>query len=239
MSYILFKTFFDANTAREFLQNGSNFKDNEKSNFCVRWFNFEDMNSISEEFKNKINGLFPQNQRGGTGNFMMSGNQGYNMGMNMNMMSNGQQMKMNSMMGVNPGMTYQNGNGNNMSNSMNNMGQMNNMNNMNNNQYPYYMMKNGNGSVGNMQNMQNNGMNNHNNSNGSQKQTNQMNVQRKSSNTSLFDDQDSGFNVSVGGGKKNGNLGQNGKYTCRFEIQIENDKEFQVARRLIGAKVNF
>jgi len=28
----------------------------------------------------------------------------------------------------------------------------------------------------------------------------------------------------------------NGKYTCRFEIQIENDKNFQVARRLIGAK---
>ena len=28
----------------------------------------------------------------------------------------------------------------------------------------------------------------------------------------------------------------NGKYTCRFEIQIENDKEFQVARRLIGPK---
>ena len=29
----------------------------------------------------------------------------------------------------------------------------------------------------------------------------------------------------------------NGKYTCKFEIQIENDNEFQVARRLIGAKV--
>ena len=26
------------------------------------------------------------------------------------------------------------------------------------------------------------------------------------------------------------------KYTCRFDIQIDNDKEFQVARRLIGAK---
>ena len=26
------------------------------------------------------------------------------------------------------------------------------------------------------------------------------------------------------------------KYTCRFNIQIENDKEFQVARRLIGSK---
>jgi len=29
---------------------------------------------------------------------------------------------------------------------------------------------------------------------------------------------------------------ENIKYTCRFDIQIENDKEFQVARRLIGAK---
>lgn len=26
------------------------------------------------------------------------------------------------------------------------------------------------------------------------------------------------------------------KFTCRFDIQIDNDKEFQVARRLIGAK---
>ena len=31
----------------------------------------------------------------------------------------------------------------------------------------------------------------------------------------------------------------NGKYTCRFEIQIENDKDFQVARRLIGSKVYY
>ena len=29
-----------------------------------------------------------------------------------------------------------------------------------------------------------------------------------------------------------------GKYTCKFEIQIENDNEFQIARRLIGSKVN-
>jgi hypothetical protein len=29
---------------------------------------------------------------------------------------------------------------------------------------------------------------------------------------------------------------ENIKYTCRFDIQIDNDKEFQVARRLIGAK---
>ncbi len=36
---------------------------------------------------------------------------------------------------------------------------------------------------------------------------------------------------------KKSNIMQNGKYTCRFEIQIENDKDFQVARRLIGSKV--
>ena len=29
---------------------------------------------------------------------------------------------------------------------------------------------------------------------------------------------------------------ENLKYTCRFEIQVENEKEFQVARRLIGSK---
>lgn len=28
-----------------------------------------------------------------------------------------------------------------------------------------------------------------------------------------------------------------GKYTCKFEIQIENDNEFQISRRLIGSKV--
>lgn len=26
------------------------------------------------------------------------------------------------------------------------------------------------------------------------------------------------------------------KYTCRYDIQIPNEREFQVARRLIGAK---
>ena len=29
------------------------------------------------------------------------------------------------------------------------------------------------------------------------------------------------------------------KYTCKFEIQIENDNDFQVAKKLIGCKVKF
>ena len=48
----------------------------------------------------------------------------------------------------------------------------------------------------------------------------------------------SNLNNNCGSNNNNGNVTNNGKYTCRFEIQIENDKEFQVARRLIGAKVN-
>lgn len=54
------------------------------------------------------------------------------------------------------------------------------------------------------------------------------------------------FEASMGEDKKlqgssqfSAGANMNGKYTCRFEIQIENDKEFQVARRLIGAKVSF
>ena len=30
----------------------------------------------------------------------------------------------------------------------------------------------------------------------------------------------------------------NGKYTCRFDIQIENDNQFQVARKIIGSNVS-
>jgi len=42
----------------------------------------------------------------------------------------------------------------------------------------------------------------------------------------------SGYNTYVDNSEKS----SNGKYTCKFEIQIENDKEFQVARRIIGSK---
>lgn len=44
------------------------------------------------------------------------------------------------------------------------------------------------------------------------------------------------------GNNKGGNFKNNqddeksGKYTCRFEILLDNDKDFQIARKLIGAK---
>jgi hypothetical protein len=43
-------------------------------------------------------------------------------------------------------------------------------------------------------------------------------------------------NAPAAGGDKQGSVKGVRKYTCRFIIGIENDKEFQVARRVIGAK---
>jgi len=37
-------------------------------------------------------------------------------------------------------------------------------------------------------------------------------------------------------GKKEKDKSLNEKYTCKFEIQIENDNEFQVCRKIIGSK---
>jgi hypothetical protein len=131
-------------------------------------------------------------------------------------------MKMNPMMQMNQNM--------NKLPNMNNMNNMNNINNMNNtpNQFNYYMMpsdsKKPNSQIFNTN-------------------TNNQNsyVQRKNSSTSnnFNDDRDERkSNTSSINGMIPNNMSNNGKYTCRFEIQIENDKEFQVARRLIGAKVS-
>ncbi len=42
--------------------------------------------------------------------------------------------------------------------------------------------------------------------------------------------------MSAGGGDYQSGGGVSSKFTGRFDIQIENDKEFQVARKLIGSK---
>jgi thioredoxin reductase len=83
-----------------------------------------------------------------------------------------------------------------------------------------------------MQSMQNLQMQNINN-NMNNMSLNQMNSGNNSFNS--FSKHNSTTNVESE--EKKSQPMQNGKYTCRFEIQIENDKEFQVARRLIGAKV--
>jgi hypothetical protein len=197
----LFKTFFDANTAREFLQNGSNFKDTERFNFQVRWFKSDDEFLISDCLKSKM-GKF-------SSKFLEMHNKGINQNFNNNAFG------------------YYNNNNWNMTefnmkaknfNIGQNMGMQMGMHNM---QMPMHMQS--------MQNLQmqniNNNMNN--------MSLNQMNSGNNSFNS--FSKHNSTTNVESE--EKKSQPMQNGKYTCRFEIQIENDKEFQVARRLIGAKV--
>ena len=54
ISVVLFKTFFSANTCKEFLQNEYNFKENMKKDFIVQWFDLEkNRNLISEETQNQ------------------------------------------------------------------------------------------------------------------------------------------------------------------------------------------
>mgnify|MGYP006133929173 CR=1 FL=1 len=62
-----------------------------------------------------------------------------------------------------------------------------------------------------------------------------------------FNSNNNGYNNKFGNNQNpssnNNNTGigndddsKSGKYTCRFEILIDNDKEFQIARKLIGSK---
>ncbi len=198
IAVVLFKTFFDANTAREFLQNGSNFKDSERFNFQVRWFKSDDEFLISESLKTKM--------RKFSSKFMEMHNNGMNYNNNVfgyynhNYINEFNMKAKNFNIGQN-----MNGMGMNMPMQMG----------MQNMQMPMHMH-----SMQNMSNLQMNNMN--------------MN-QIPSSNSSFNSFKQNQVNETE---EKKSQQMQNGKYTCRFEIQIENDKDFQVARRLIGAKVH-
>ncbi len=233
VSFILFKNFFEANTAREFLQNGQNFKESEKNNFGVRWMVSDDMNNLSEDFRKRLSKFnlkfFDPKKNSGSLN-----------GMNNQTVNNIPQMNM--MIGHNNMMGNLNINSNMMNqtfiNNGNNMGPNN-----------YYQMMNQNsymgGTINNMNNMQNlqnpnnNLQNLQNNPNLSQTNCNQ-NLPKLQNNKTPQNNRKSSQSIDEKDDKKLAGLqGQNGKYTCRFEILIENDKDFQVARRLIGAKVKY
>ena len=61
---------------------------------------------------------------------------------------------------------------------------------------------------------------------------------QKTLNDKYLDFIDSYIIASWDGSQKTYVTELNMKYTCRFDIQIENDKDFQVARRVIGPKGN-
>jgi hypothetical protein len=237
LSIVLFKTFFGAESCRMFLLNENNFKENMKKNFSVRWFEYEkdmallpaEMEKIYETSHNlnssklkanniqKVNNIMNANKTRSNNtnniNIINSSNNPNSMNVNgtANQNNNNIFMSPNIMMQynqlqINQGITLNNIN--NINQNIPNMHSMPNYNGIQNMMMPSPMNIPlfMNQNIGGMNNIIGMQMNNHQ-FNQSQKQFN-PNIEEKNY----------------------------GKYTCKYEILIPNDKDFQVARRLIGSK---
>ena len=214
ISVVLFKLFFAANTCREFLQNEHNFKDNMKKDFRVRWFNLnDDYQLISDEAQIKYEEISNKNsinlKQNNLNVFFSNGN-------NNNMMKN-----INNQIFINNNNTnnininqneFINQNIMNMNMGMNIMNQNNSMN-IQNMYFNGMINQNMNGMIN--QNMNNNNIYNQN-----------FNMNNNMNNNKNYMMNNNGINEEK----------TYGKFTCKYEILIQNDKEFQIARRLIGSK---
>ena len=240
-SIVLFKTFFGADACREFLLNENNYKDNMKNNFVIRWFDYDkDKNNLPPEMENIFetihnhnlsnikdnnkqkainmintnkNRLSNSNNNNGLNNLK----QNINNHNSLNLTNNSNQNSNNIFMSPNMMMQY-----NQM--KMNQGININNLNNLQPNIQNMHSLPN----FGNMQNMMlsppmnmslfmNQNLNNMNNLMSMQINNHQFN-QNKNQFNQNFEEKNYG------------------KYTCKYEILIPNDKDFQVARRLIGSK---
>jgi hypothetical protein len=181
VALILFKTFMDAYTTREFLMNTENFKEQEKNNFNVRWYTNEDEVHLTDIMRMKMKKNTPSS-------------------VIENVMKNGNSRMDNSYYGF---YNFNVPNENNLANF--------------NGQYNYYSQWNMNPSAKN-------------------EFSNVLSTSSTSQNFKTSSSYYDGYEDSQSINSEKCLV--NGKYTCRFNIQIENDNEFQVARRLIGAKVN-
>ena len=206
VSVVMFKLFFAANTCREFLQNEHNFKDNMKKDFMVRWFN---LNEDSELIPEEVRDKYEHISQKNSINLKQNiSSISLNNMNNNNMIRNGNNMIQNN---INLNNNYNIQNQYVQPNIMNNM----NINNMN---------------INNM-NINNMNMINYN---------TPMNIQNFYMNNMIPNPQNimnNSYNQNINNYNHQNNEEKNyGKYTCKFEILIPNDKEFQIARRLIGGK---
>ena len=237
-SIVLFKTFFSADVCREFLLNENNYKDNMKNNFLIRWFDYDkDKSNLPPEMENIFETIHNQN------------------------LSNIKDNKQKVINMINTNKTrMNNSNNNNLNNIKQNINNHNSLNlNGNSNQnsnnifmspnmmMQYNQMKMNQGmNMNNMNNLQQNIQNMHSIPNFG----NMQNIMMSSPlNMPLFMNQNLGGMNNLMSMQMNNQFNQNknqfnqnfeeknyGKYTCKYEILIPNDKDFQVARRLIGSK---
>ena len=250
IAIVLYKNFIEAEISRRFLMKDSFYKDNLKNNFVIRWFDYEkDMNIIPPEHEIKFEKIHQKNEsniinnnkkdfldimHNANGNKLSNGINGNNINNNNNNINNNININLNNL------------NQNNQNHLNTNINQSQNQN-INNifispniiNQYNQIKMNQRiqmNNLQSNMQQINNYGMQNM--------------VMPPPNNLSMFMNQNLGGMNNIMGMPINNhhyNLNQKqfnqnieeksyGKYTCKYEILIPNDKEFQVARRLIGSK---
>ena len=236
LSIVLYKTFYSADCCREFLLNQDNYKEEGmKNNFLVRWFDFEkDRHNLTREMENKFESIHNRNLCN------IKENKDKILSMiknNKNKMNNSTNNNMNQNNNQNP----ININGNSNQNSNNIYMQQNMM-----MQYNQMNMNQG-ISLNNINNIPQNIQNMHSIQNFGGIQNMMMSSPM---NMPLFMNQNmGGINNLMGMQLNNHQYNQNqkqfnqnmeeknyGKYTCKYEILIPNDKDFQVARRLIGSK---
>ncbi len=201
IAIILFKTFVDAYTSKEFLQNAQ-MKESEKNNLSVDWYKREDEVYISEIFREKIKKVSPAK--------IIETVQENLINSTLHNINNNETLNSKNIANINSNYISSNINKNNPNLSNSNEQIACNFN----AQYNYFatwclspIARNEFNTILNNQPIYNINYNKY------------------------------GYDFDEG---KTYNYDKNifnGKYTCKFEIQIENDNEFQVARRLIGAKV--
>ena len=261
ISVVLFKSFFAANVCREFLSNEHNFKDNLKKDFKVRWFEIDKDNELIDQkllekfqkideknkfylnlnLKNLKNGKNKNKQTNNNNDLDINDNSNNEMGMKINFNIN-----MNNVNNVNLNNNingFSNINGNNINGFYNGKGNNININSqiMNNNQIYLQNLFNNLQIANNINNkIPINNINNINTINNINNFNNNIITNNSYINQNNHNNQNS-IIINHNSINQNNNINNNsniGKYICKYEILIPNEKDFRIAKRIIGSKGN-
>ena len=260
ISVVLFKSFFAANVCREFLSNEHNFKDNLKKDFKVRWFEIDKDNELIDQkllekfqkideknkfylnlnLKNLKNGKNKNKQTNNNNDLDINDNLNNEMGMKINFninMNNVNNLNLNN--NING---FSNINGNNINGFYNGKGNNININSqiMNNNQIYLQNLFNNLQIANNINNkIPINNINNINTINNINNFNNNIITNNSYINQNNHNNQNS-IIINHNSINQNNNINNSniGKYICKYEILIPNEKDFRIAKRIIGSKGN-
>ena len=260
ISVVLFKSFFAANVCREFLSNEHNFKDNLKKDFKVRWFEIDKDNELIDQkllekfqkideknkfylnlnLKNLKNGKNKNKQTNNNNDLDINDNSNNEMGMKINFninMNNVNNLNLNN--NING---FSNINGNNINGFYNEKGNNININSqiMNNNQIYLQNLFNNLQIANNINNkIPINNINNINTINNINNFNNNIITNNSYINQNNHNNQNS-IIINHNSINQNNNINNSniGKYICKYEILIPNEKDFRIAKRIIGSKGN-